>query len=290
VGENVRLYFLLVRRVPPVPSPVLVEVYERLERRGFTVEGGIAEELLDRADTLRPEHDLYLLKSHTELSLSVAGALHARGARLLNPYPSCASTQNKIVSTRRLRAAGVPVPRTWVTGDFELLRPVAARTPLIVKPYLGHRGAGIDVVRTPADLDRLPAPDTPVVVQEYVEGDGEDVKLYVVGDDVFAVRKAFSPESFTVPGRPFEVSALLREIALETGRALGLGLYGLDIVEGAEGPAVVDVNYFPGYKGVAGAAARIASYIERYARGEIRLELPLPAEGGAAREAVAVGA
>jgi ribosomal protein S6--L-glutamate ligase len=268
----VRLYFLLVRRVPPVPSPVLVEVFERLERRGFEVAGGIAEELVERIDTLEPEHDLYLLKSHTELSLSIAGALHARGARLLNPYESCLAAQNKIVASRRLRAAGVPVPRSWVTEDFHLLRDVVERTPLIVKPYLGHRGVGIHVLRTHDDLARLPAPDATVVVQEYVEGSGEDLKLYVVGEDVFGVRKPFSADSFTVPGRPCAVSEEVRAIAVEVGRALGLGLYGIDVVEGPDGPVVVDVNYFPGYKGVPGAAALIAAYIEQYALGETRLE------------------
>jgi ribosomal protein S6--L-glutamate ligase len=270
----VRLYFLLVRRVPPVPSPVLVEAFALLAERGFVVEGGIAEELVDRADVLRPGHDLYVLKSHTELSLSIAGALHAQGARFLNPYPSCAATQNKIVASRRLRAAGVPVPRTWVTGDLRLLRPIVRETPLVVKPYLGHRGVGVHVVRTALDLSRIPAPDGAFIAQEYVEGDGEDVKLYVVGDEVFCVRKPFSPESFTVPGVPAPVGSELREIARRAGRALGLGLYGLDVIEGPDGPVVVDTNYFPGYKGVPGAGASIASYVERYARGEIPLELP----------------
>jgi ribosomal protein S6--L-glutamate ligase len=284
----VRLYFLLVRRVPPVPSPVLVEVYERLERRGFIVEDGIAEELVERVDTLEPEHDLYLLKSHTELSLSIAGALHARGARLLNPYESCATTQNKIVASRRLRAAGVPVPRSWVTGDLELLRPIAKRMPLIVKPYLGHRGTGIHVVHGPDELARIPPADGARIVQEYVEGSGEDLKLYVVGDEVFGVRKPFSPESFTVPGVPCVVSPEVRGIARRVGRALGLGLYGLDVIESRAGPVVVDVNYFPGYKGVPDAAERIASYVERYARGETRLEPPKAARPAAV--ALEVGA
>jgi ribosomal protein S6--L-glutamate ligase len=166
------------------------------------------------------------------------------------------------------------VPSSWVTADFELLRSVVERTPLIVKPYLGHRGIGIHVVRTPDELARIPPSDTPVVVQEYVEGSDEDLKLYVVGDDVFGVRKPFSPESFTVPGRPCAVSSEARRIALEVGRTLGLGLYGIDVVEGPRGPVVVDVNYFPGYKGVPGAGALIASYIERYAHGEIWLEPP----------------
>jgi ribosomal protein S6--L-glutamate ligase len=292
----VRLYFLLVRRVPPVPSPVLVEAFELLEDRGFVVDGGIAEELVDRADTVRPKHDLYVLKSHTELSLSLAGALHAGGARFLNPYPSCAATQNKVVAARRLRAAGVPVPRTWVTGELALLHPIVRETPLVVKPYLGHRGVGVHVVRTPDELSRIPTPDGAFVAQEYVEGDGEDVKLYVVGDEVSCVRKPFSPESFTVPGRPSAVTPELEEIALRAGRALGLGLYGLDVIEGPDGPVVVDTNYFPGYKGVPGAAASIASYVERYARGEIELALPAAEPGeeqaeaaGARGEAVEVG-
>jgi ribosomal protein S6--L-glutamate ligase len=270
----VKLYFLLVRRVPPVPSPVLVDVYERLRRRGFTVEDGIAEELVDRIDTLEPRHDLYVLKSHTELSLSVAGALHARGARLLNPYESCLAAQNKIVWARRLRAAGAPVPRSWVTGDLTLLRSLLERTPLIVKPYLGHRGAGIHVLRTPDDLEQVRPPEAAVVVQEYVEGSGEDLKLYVVGDEVFGVRKPFSAESFTVPGQACEVTPDARRIALRAGHALGLGLYGIDIVEGQDGLRVVDVNYFPGYKGVPAAGALIASYVEGYARGNVVLEPP----------------
>jgi ribosomal protein S6--L-glutamate ligase len=110
-----------------------------------------------------------------------------------------------------------------------------------------------------------------VIVQEHVPGTGEDLKVYVVGDQVFAVRKPFSELSFTVPGRPVPVTPEVRDIALRCGEAMGLGLYGLDIIESPDGPFVVDVNYFPGYKGVPGAAAAIAEYIDAQAR---RIELP----------------
>jgi ribosomal protein S6--L-glutamate ligase len=270
----VRLYFILVRRVPPVPSPVLLEAFDLLERRGFEVQSGIPEEMLLEPDGLEAEHDLYLLKSHTELSLSVAGVLDARGARLLNPYRSCIATQNKIVAARRLRAAGVPTPRCWVTGDLALLEPVVAGRPLIIKPYMGHRGAGIHVVRNRRELADVPSPAGPVLIQEYVEGTGEDLKVYVVGEEVFAVRKPFSASSFARPGRPCAVEPDVRDIALRCGQAMGLGLYGIDLSESARGPVVVDLNYFPGYKGVPGAAPLIADYIEAYARGERRLGLP----------------
>jgi ribosomal protein S6--L-glutamate ligase len=270
-----RLYFILARRVPPVPSPVLVEVFDILARRGFEVDSGIPEEAITRPDRLSPEHDLYALKSHTELSLSLAGVLAAQGARLLNPYESCLATQDKIVASRRLRAAGVPAPRTWVTGELERLAPVVAERPLVVKPYRGHRGMDVTVVRSAADLAALGRPALPMIVQEYIEGSGEDLKVYVVGRHVFAVRKPFSPTSFTRPGRPCEVDAHLEAVARACGRALGLGLYGLDLIEGPDGPVVVDVNTFPGYKGVPDVAPLIAEYIEGYALGRYA---PAPAE------------
>jgi glutathione synthase/RimK-type ligase-like ATP-grasp enzyme len=270
----VKLHFILVRRVPPVPSPVLLEVFEILERRGFQVESGIPEEAVVRPDRLRVAHDLYILKSHTELALSFSGVLETLGARLLNPYASCITTQDKIVASRRLRAAGVPIPRCWITGDLTLMAPIAEHTPLIVKPHRGHRGAGISIVRGRSELAALQLPDGPVLIQEHVTGGGEDLKVYVVGEDVFAVRKQFSPTSFTRAGRSCAVSPELREIALACGRTLGLGLYGLDVLETDEGPIVVDVNYFPGYKGVSGVAPLIADYIEDYAHSRQELELP----------------
>jgi ribosomal protein S6--L-glutamate ligase len=270
-----RLYFILARRVPPVPSPVLVEVFEILGRRGFEIESGIPEETVVRPDRLSVGHDLYVLKSHTELSLSLAGVLAAQGARLLNPYESCLATQDKIVASRRLRAAGVPAPRTWVTGELERLEPVVGERPLVVKPYRGHRGMDVTVMRSAADLAALGRPTVPMIVQEYVEGAGEDLKVYVVGTDVFAVRKPFSATSFTRPGRPCEVDPELEEIARSCGRALGLGLYGLDLIEGPDGPVVVDMNTFPGYKGVPDVAPLIADYIEGYALGR---HAPAPAD------------
>lgn len=271
-----QLYFMLVRRVPPVPSPVLLEVCDLLTGRGFDVSSGIAEEMLVRSDRLTPTHDLYILKSHTELSLSLAGILHSQGAVMLNPYPSCIATQDKIVASRRLYAAGVPTPRCWVTNDLSLLEPVVAERPLLIKPYRGHRGMGIRIVNDPTDLAALPRHNVPVLIQEFIPGNGEDIKVYVVGDEVFAVSKPFSADSFTRPGRPYPVSSALRAIALRCGKAFGLGLYGLDVIEGPNGPVVVDLNYFPGYKGVPDVAPLIAQYIEDYANGRVALHSPDP--------------
>jgi ribosomal protein S6--L-glutamate ligase len=271
----VKLYFLLARRVPPVPSPVVVEVAARLRARGFEIDSGTPEEMLVAGDRLAPAHDLYVLKSHTELALSLAASLHMQGARVLNPVPATAAAHNKVLAVQRLRAAGVPVPRTFVTGDAGRLHHLLdERGPLVVKPVRGYRGTGVHVVRSPHDLIALLPLDGPVMAQDLVDGPGEDLKVYVVGERVWAVRKPFSATSFSVPGRPVPVTPEVEEIALRAGAVSGLGLYGIDIIESPDGPVVVDLNAFPGYKGTEGVAGPMADYIAAYAAGRRELVLP----------------
>lgn len=269
-----RILFLLARRVPDVTSPLVLEVSERLEALGHHVEHALTEDLAVDACGLAPSHDLYVLKSHTELALSVAGSLAAQGARLLNGYDACAAAQDKLQANRRLHAAGVPVPRTHVTADPGMVAALLEEGPKVVKPLRGHRGEGMRILRSPRDLTGQPVSPGPLVVQDLVPGPGEDLKVYVVGQRVWAVRKAFSPTSFTRPGRPVAVTPEVESIALRAGAATGLGIFGLDMIEGPEGPVVVDLNYFPGYKGCDNVAAPMTRYVDDYARGTFELLLP----------------
>lgn len=263
---TVNFLFLQARRTPDVPSQIILDVTGLLRHRGHHVVSSIPEEELLGLHETPAAYDLYLLKSYTELSLSVAGALSARGARLINPFQGCLSARNKIVCYQVLKEAGIPVPDSWITGDPEMLKPLLQRGPIIVKPHMGWRGEGIRIIRQPAEIDSLPRFTSPPLVQEYIENDGEDLRLYVAGEEVFGIRKRFSSTSFARDGEPVAVSPELRRIALSCGRAFGLKLYGLDIIEGVDGPKVVDVNYFPGYKGVPGAARAVADCIENHAR------------------------
>ncbi len=270
-----KLHFMIVRRVPPVPSPVLVEAYEILRGRGYTVTEDIAEEVIQRSDLMQVDADVYLLKSHTELSLALAGILYTQGANILNPYQSCSLIQSKIITSKLLRKAEIPAPDSWVTSDLSQAKSLLEKHPLIIKPHMGHRGAGVHLCKTPEDIDKIPPPTTPVIIQEAIPGPGEDLKIYVVGDQVYGVKKAFSETSFAVAGRHTPITDEVRQISQKVGQVCGLGLYGLDIIESDRGPYVVDVNYFPGYKGVPNAAGMIADYIDDYAQGKVTLTPPV---------------
>jgi len=222
---------------------------------------------------VRVEHDLYFLKKASRLSLSIAGVLHAQGAAIVNPYPVTIALHDKIVTARILQGAGVPVPATYVASRPDLLAPLLARGPLVLKPYHGSDGIGVRVVKSVAELAAVPASRDPMFAQRYHPPQGRDRKIYVVGEQLFGVKKPFPAKTEAEQrGEPFTPSPELCDIARRCGRAFGIDLYSVDIIESEWQPYVVDMCSIPGCGGVPDAPQHLASYLiaaaERAARGE----------------------
>jgi len=242
-------------------NPTFAGTFRILADRGVALDLLRPEEGRVDLDALRVENDLYVLKSGTELALSVAGALHGLGAATLNPYPTVAMMRNKIIVTRMLQAAGLPTPETFVASDPTNFRPLLNSGPLILKPYRGSRGVGIRVVRHPDDLDGV-TPDGLLLAQRYREPDGPDFKIYCIGGRLFGVRRTFPIQRYEDKlGTPFTPSPELADIALRCGRAFGIDLYGLDIVMSGGRPYVVDVQKLGSYMGVPDAPRLLADYL-----------------------------
>ncbi len=103
-----KVHLLLNQRLNAEPNPVFAVVIDILEHRGLTVTRSVPEESLLSPDKVRAEADVYVLRSRSELALSVAGVLHERGGCFINPYPSCALLHNKITAASALASAGIP--------------------------------------------------------------------------------------------------------------------------------------------------------------------------------------
>ena len=213
-------------------NPNLEETVKQLASRGAVVELIYPERQTVNLTSWQVEHDLYVLKSGTETALSMAGALHAGGAQILNPLPAALLLRNKIIVTRALQQAGIPTPETYVTNRYQELAPFLADGPLIIKPYRGSRGEGVHVVTDLAELDQSDT-EGPLMAQRYCKPDsGElDHKIYRIGDQIFGVKRVWPLRTYKDKyGQPFDVSAELRDIALRCGEVFGLDLYGLDVV------------------------------------------------------------
>jgi ribosomal protein S6--L-glutamate ligase len=185
---------------------------------------------------------------------------------VLNPYRVAAACRDKVVGTKVLAAAGVPVPETYVTAQPGELAHLLEGGPLVLKPYRGSQGAGIQVVRTRKEIERLQHDGKPILAQRYHKPRGRDRKLYRIGDEIFGVARVWPARSYEEKlGEPFTVEPELRELVLRCGEPFGISLYGVDVVV-ADRPYVVDMSSFPGFKGVPGAAERLAEYVYGAAR------------------------
>src|SRR5437762_8540135 len=225
----------------------------------------LGDDLIDVAK-VRLDYDLYVLKARSDLAMSVAADLHGASAPLLNSYPVSSLLRDRIVTSRTLRAAGVPVPETFVASHVSQLLPALDRGPLIVKPYRRPWRWGIEVVRDAAELGALGPIEEPMFAQRYHQPDGPDRKIYSIGNELFGVLR----------GRPartsFTLSPQLVDIARRCGAAFGIDLFSVDIAESAGQTYVVDMSSVPGFKGVPDAPRLLAEYIyaaaQRVARGD----------------------
>lgn len=218
--------------------------------------------------------DLYLLKSHAPQALALAYALEQRGAFVVNSWAASRACQDRAEMSRRMLAARLPWPQTWSAPTLgqamnEDSFIAALPFPLIVKSAYSHQN---DLVARADDLETLRRllprwEKEPVVLQEFLPGDGWDQKFWVIGSRVFAARRRTPLEAGAakedVPLVPEAIPAEWKRMVLEVGRVFDLRLYGVDLLQTERGPLVIDVNAFPGFRGVPGAAEVLAAFVER---------------------------
>src|SRR6059036_1362881 len=121
--KKLRIGFLLPRYSECIRSymPAVVQA---------VAESGVVVDVIHPVDhavdlsEVRVEHDLYILRHTSGLSLSLAGALHQLGAAILNPYPVSAALRDKIIASRILQAAGIRTPATYVASHPDQLVPL----------------------------------------------------------------------------------------------------------------------------------------------------------------------
>jgi len=156
------------------------------------------------------------------------------------------------------------MPATYVASQPDLLTPLLNVGPLVVKPYDGTCGLGVRVVRNEDELfaePRAAHKPPPILAQRYHPPEGRDLKIYVIGERLFGVRKVFPARTETEKyGEPFTPTAEQADIARRCAGAFGIDLCGVDLIESEGRTYVVDIASIPGFKGVPDAPLHLASY------------------------------
>ena len=211
--------------------------------------------------------DLVLPRSRHPFALALLKEAEVRGAVAVNSWNAVIKARNKVRGTLALGRRGIPVPPTFLAyrpGDLVGLEP--RYFPLVLKPFQGDNARGIVIVTHPDQLAALEWPGVMVLAQPFLDVGGIDLKVYVIDGSVWATNRpspllpAGSAPSATPPAT-VEVTGELRDLALACGEAFGLRLFGIDVLQTATGPIVVDVNDFPNYTGVEEAAGIIGELL-----------------------------
>lgn len=121
--------------------------------------------------------------------------------------------------------------------------------PMVVKDCFGSFGKQVYLVHNLDELREHASGDVPKIFQEYVECDGRDIRIEVVGEKVVAavIRTAAMGDfraNATIGGimekyTPTEEEA---QLAIEAAAAVQADIAGVDILNSPKGPIVCEVN------------------------------------------------
>ena len=114
-------------------------------------------------------------------------------------------------------------------------------------------------------------------IQEFIECDGIERKVYVVGDKVFGIKrenpiyiflrdKPNSIDVETIGRERFEVSIDLQNLAKILAKELNLKIFGFDLVKPLkqDGYYLIDLNDFPGFRGIKNIDNVLADFLITY--------------------------
>jgi len=242
--------------------PPFLEVADLVVVRGMP--GGGLEEVVFRMDLL--------------------GRLAARGTPVFNSPKGLEIAIDKYLSLARIAAVGLPVPRTIVAQSSAAIE--AAWQSLggdcVAKPLFGSRGRGIVRIsdqESLAALLRTSAAAHPAgavaYLQEFLPHDGWDVRILVVGNDAYSIRRFAAPGEWrtnvSLGGRPeaFDPPQAWVELARAAARAVEAEIAGVDLLPGPDGKVfVLEVNAVPGWRGLESATGldvskAVAQFLEK---------------------------
>ena len=199
-----------------------------------------------------------------------------------NPAHGIANSRDKLRSLQILSRHDIGLPPTAFVRRKQDVLPAIERiggAPVIIKLLEGTQGVGVilaDSVKiAEAIIETLQSTKQNVLIQKFVgESSGKDIRVFVVGDRVVAaMRRTAQGGDFRSNvhrgglAEPVDLDPVYRDTAVRSAQILGLKVAGVDMLEGNDGPRVMEVNSSPGLEGIEGAtkldvAGAIIDFIE----------------------------
>jgi len=221
--------------------------------------------------------------SITFFGTAVLRQFEQMGVFCLNPSHAISVSRDKLRALQVLSRHRIRIPTTLFVRHVSEILPGIERMggpPVVVKLLEGTQGIGVILADSTkvaeAIIETLAGPaKMSVLLQKFVkESKGRDIRAFVVGNRVVAaMRRTASGDDFRSnihrggKAEVIDINEEYQRTAVHAAQIMGLRVAGVDLLEGADGPVLMEVNSSPGLEGIEEAtgvdvAGKIITLIE----------------------------
>jgi ribosomal protein S6--L-glutamate ligase len=203
--------------------------------------------------------------SITFYGTAVVRQFEQMGVFSLNASQAISVSRDKLRSLQILSRHDVGMPASAFVRSKSDVLPAIERiggAPVIVKLLEGTQGVGVILASTikmaEAVIETLQSAKQNVLIQKFVsESRGRDIRAFVVGGRVVAaMRRTAQEHEFRSnvhrggKAEPIALDPAYERAAVKAAQILGLRVAGVDMLETAGGPQVLEINSSPGLQGI----------------------------------------
>ena len=251
---------------------------EAAEQRGHKVK--VLDTLKFAIDLQEGEPDLYFrqkqLSDYDAILPRVGASITYYGTAVVrqfeqmdvfcvNSSAGISNSRDKLRSLQILSRHNIGIPQTTFVRDKKDVLPAIQRVggaPVIIKLLEGTQGIGVLLAETEKSaeslVELLQSQKQNVLIQKFVaESKGRDIRAFVVGDRVVAaMRRVAQGQEFRSNvhrggvTEPVELDEKYQATALKAAQMMGLRVAGVDMLEGKDGPQIMEINSSPGLEGI----------------------------------------
>jgi ribosomal protein S6--L-glutamate ligase len=200
-----------------------------------------------------------------------------------NESQAITRSRDKLRTTQILSRERIGIPVTAFASspsDINHLIEEVGGSPLVIKLLQGTQGIGVVLAETKkaaqSVIEAFYGVDANMLIQEYIkESKGADIRAFVVGGEVTGAMKRQGAKgefrsNIHRGGTANEIKLSKEEetTAVKAAKVLGLNIAGVDMLQSARGPLIMEVNSSPGLEGIEKAtnidiAGKIIEFIEK---------------------------
>lgn len=203
-------------------------------------------------------------------SVTFYGCAVVRQFEMMNIFSTVTSdailrSRDKLRTFQRLSKAGIGMPKTIFTNhsrDAEEAINYLGGAPVIIKLLEGTQGLGVVLAESNSTaksiLQAFNGLQARVIIQEYIlDANGSDIRALIIDGQVIGAikRTAIEGEFRSNLHRGGEAKYIKLntdqfKLAINAAKALKLPICGVDMLDSARGPLLLEVNSTPGLEGI----------------------------------------